>query len=137
MKIVKEFGRISGLRVQPAKSKFVFLNLAISEETWFGIPVLQSGQTIRYLGHDIGHANLPKINWAKRIRSVQRRMVTAEAAATSIKDRVDLLNAIVLPSILFTAKIFPPTREALSQLVNMQKQYLWKRRVVDEPSRHK
>ncbi|OWZ03532.1 RxLR effector protein, partial [Phytophthora megakarya] len=94
MRNVKEFGRISGIHVQPAKSKFMFLNLAIEEENWCGIPVLPPGQTVRYLGHDVGHADLPKINWTKRIRSIQRRMVTAEAAATSVRGRVGLLNAI-------------------------------------------
>eukprot|EP00644_Phytophthora_capsici_P019375 jgi/Phyca11/50761/gw1.173.7.1 len=137
MRVVADFGRISGLQVQPGKSKYIFLNSAITLEKWHGIPVLQPGETVRYLGHDIGHAELPKVNWAKRIRTVQRRMVTAEAAVTTVKDRVDLFNAIVLPSVLFTAKVFPPTRDVLTQLVNMQKQFLWRKRVVDEPSRHK
>ncbi|OWZ18661.1 RxLR effector protein [Phytophthora megakarya] len=115
----------------------MFLNLAIKEENWCGIPVLPPGQTVRYLGYDVGHADLPKINWVKGIRSIQCRMVTAEAAATSVRDRVDLLNAIVIPSVLFTVKIFPLIRATLIQLVNMQRWFLWRKQVVENPSRHK
>ncbi|OWZ15810.1 RxLR effector protein [Phytophthora megakarya] len=62
-------------------------------------------------------------------------MVTAEAAATSVRGRVELLNAIVLRSV--TANIFPSIRATLIQLVNMQKQFLWRKQVVENPSRHK
>ncbi|KAE9032193.1 hypothetical protein PR001_g10729 [Phytophthora rubi] len=135
--LVREFGRISGLRVQPAKSQYIFLNKAIDKSVWCGIPVLRKGETVPYLGYEVGFGDLSKINWEKRLRALQRRMGTAERAATTIRDRVDLLNVIVLPAILFTAKMFPPSPAVLTQLVNMQKQFLWRRQLKDDPSRHK
>ncbi|KAF1792346.1 Reverse transcriptase domain [Phytophthora cactorum] len=80
--IVREFGRISGLQMQPAKTMRTL--------EWCGIPVLPPEQTVRYLGYKIGIGDLHQVNWAKRIRSLQRRMATAEQAATSVRDRVDL-----------------------------------------------
>lgn len=41
--IVRDFGRISGLHVQPAKSQFIFLNKVIQVQVWCGISVLASG----------------------------------------------------------------------------------------------
>ncbi|OWZ17931.1 RxLR effector protein [Phytophthora megakarya] len=137
LRIVDNFGTISGLRIQPLKSVYIFLNKAVKVTTWFGIPVLALGDTVRYLGYDIGFTNLTKVNWAKRIRSVKRRMATAEHVSTTVVDRVDLLNAIVLPAITFTAKFFPPTQDVITSLTNMQKQFLWRRQVKDDPSRHK
>lgn len=63
-------------------------------------------------------------------------MAIAEADATTVRDRVDLLNAIILPSVLFTAKF-----ARLSQQSNPTCKYaeavLWRRQLRDDPSRHK
>ncbi|OWZ14768.1 RxLR effector protein [Phytophthora megakarya] len=54
MKIVTKFGRLSGLQVQPNKSKLIFLNKAIELESYHGLPVLAQGATVRYLGYAVG-----------------------------------------------------------------------------------
>ncbi|OWZ07213.1 RxLR effector protein [Phytophthora megakarya] len=135
--LIQDFGKISGLKVQPAKSCFIPLNRAVEDSEFLTIPVLKEGHTTKYLGYEIGFGKLAQANWAHRIRAVQRRMVTAEAAATTVVDRVDLFNTIVMPALLFTAKWFPPPQEVLTQLINMQKQFVWRRQMKDDPSRHK
>ena len=49
MRIVEGFRRLSGLKMQPDKSKLIFLNLTLQREKVFGLPVLQPGTTNRYL----------------------------------------------------------------------------------------
>ena len=71
-----------------------------------GIPVLQHGDTVRYLGYAVGTGHLTDANWAARIRNVQRRLATATQLATSVETRVLLFNVIVLPAVLFTAAVF-------------------------------
>jgi hypothetical protein len=137
MEIVEAFGRISGLKVQPTKSHLIFLNTAIAVEQYAGIPVLAHGETVRYLGYDVGTGALENINWANRIRAIQRRLATATKVATSVDNRVTILNVIMLPSLLFTAAVFDMPTWAATQLRNLQKQFLWHSGTGTGASRHK
>jgi hypothetical protein len=121
MNIVQQFGRLSGLKVQPTKSHLLFLNKAVTATSYGGIPVVTQGDTVRYLGYAVGTGELTDVNWAGRIRAVQRRLATATQIATSVSNRVTLLNTIMLPSILFTAAAFEMPAWAATQIRNMQK----------------
>jgi hypothetical protein len=98
MQIVERFGELSGLKVQPTKSKAIFLNTSIDVSEIHGIPVLQPGETVRYLGYEVGTGPLTDVNWAVRIRNIRRRLATASQLATSVANRVVLLNVVMLPS---------------------------------------
>eukprot|EP00644_Phytophthora_capsici_P003452 jgi/Phyca11/8807/fgenesh1_pm.PHYCAscaffold_31_\ len=137
MELVREFGRMSGLQVQPTKSHLIFLNTAVQEKTYCGLPVLAHGDTVRYLGYAVGTGPLQDVNWAGRIRSIQRRLATATQLATSVTNRVTLLNVIMLPAVLFTAAVFEMPQWADQQLCNLQKQFLWRHSTATEASRHK
>lgn len=69
--IVELFGRLSGLHVQSAKSKVIFLNTAITQLVYHGIQVLEHGDTIRYLGYEVGTGKLTDVNWAVRIQNIR------------------------------------------------------------------
>ncbi|KAE9036079.1 hypothetical protein PR001_g9006 [Phytophthora rubi] len=137
MNIVKKFGRLSGLQVQPTKSKIIFLNTAVVLHEYEGIPVLRSGDTVRYLGYAVGTGMLADVNWAVRIRNIQRRLATATQLATSVENRVTILNVIMLPAVLFTAAVFEIPQWADSQLRNLQKQFLWQHSISTDSSRNK
>eukprot|EP00644_Phytophthora_capsici_P012158 jgi/Phyca11/119482/e_gw1.38.392.1 len=125
LQIVKEFGHLSGLHFQPAKSVFISLNTAVARtELFYGIPVLQHGGTTRYLGYQVGTKDTRDVNWADRIRKIQRRLATACRLSTTVEDRVDILNSIVLPAITFTAAAFPLPKWAEKQLISIQKKLL-------------
>ncbi|KAE9313201.1 hypothetical protein PF008_g19794 [Phytophthora fragariae] len=137
MEIVHRFGELSGLRVQPTKSKAIFLNTAVTLTETNGIPVLQHGDTVRYLGYMVGTGPLTDVNWAARIRNIQRRLATATQLATSVENRVLLLNVIMLPSVLFTAAAFELPTWASRQIRNLQKQFLWRHSTSTDASRNK
>ncbi|CAI5719351.1 unnamed protein product [Peronospora destructor] len=107
MNIVDQFGRMSGLKVQPAKSKIIFLNTAVGMADLHGIPVLRHGDTVRYLGYAVGTGELTTANWAARV------------------------------PVLFTAAVFEMPPWAEQQLRNLQKQFLWHHSTSTEASRHK
>ena len=48
--IVRRFGELSGLSVQPAKNELILHDTAVAIFEYDGIPVLRHGQTTRYLG---------------------------------------------------------------------------------------
>jgi hypothetical protein len=137
MALVKRFGQLSGLQVQPTKSHVIFLNTVITADPFNNIPVLRMGDTVRYLGHEVGTGELTDINWAMRIRSVQRRLATAAQLATSLENRVQILNVIMLPSVLFTAAVFDLPDWSGTQLRNIQKQFLWYQATSTDAARHK
>lgn len=91
---MRQFGKLLGLQVQPTKSKGIFLNTAATLTETHGIPVLRHGDTVRYLEYQVGTGSLVDVNWAARIRNVQRRLATASQLATSVENRVLLLNVI-------------------------------------------
>ena len=86
--IIMEFGRLSGLQVQLAKSQIIFLNTAIHQLTYQDIAVVTPSTTTRYLGYQVGTGKLRDINWALRIKSAQRRLFTATRVATTLEHRV-------------------------------------------------
>lgn len=61
MELVREFGRMSGLQAQPTKSHLIFLNTAVQEETYCGLPMLAHGDTVRYLGYAVGTGPLQDV----------------------------------------------------------------------------
>uniref|UniRef100_A0AAV1V694 Reverse transcriptase domain-containing protein n=1 Tax=Peronospora matthiolae TaxID=2874970 RepID=A0AAV1V694_9STRA len=130
--IIQAFGNLSGLHVQPAKSKLLFLNRAISRASFAGIDIVPSGATTRYLGYEIGTGPLDNKNWAHRIRTIQRRLLTATRVATSVENRVLILNSIVLPSLLFTASVFYVPRWAEKEVHNSYKNFLWEHATVTD-----
>ena len=134
---MRRFGELSGLSVQPAKSELIFLNTAVAISEFEGFTVLCHGQTTRYLGYQVGTVDLVHANWALRIRNVRKRLATAASLSTSVAVRIMLLNAIMLPAVLFTAAVFRLPQWARAELHNLQKQFLWQHSTSTDSSRHK
>ncbi|KAI9907104.1 hypothetical protein PsorP6_003935 [Peronosclerospora sorghi] len=63
-------------------------------------------ETTRYLGHQVGVLTLAHKNWAVRIRAIKRRVITATNCGTSVIERIQVLNAVIIPAILFKGKCF-------------------------------
>ena len=137
MSVVEQFGDLSGLKVQQQKSHFISLAKEIQHIKYEGIPVLPEGATTRYLGVQVGIANLTDINWNRRIEQVKKRVGIMSQKHMSVPYRVLLLNAIFLPAILFTATFLLPTEKHLKSLENIQKNYLWHQTVSEIPSKHR
>ncbi|RQM13698.1 hypothetical protein DD237_008305 [Peronospora effusa] len=122
MESIFEFGRLSGLQVQPTKSQIIFSNTAIHQLTYQGIAEVAPSTTTRYLGYQ--KSSVIFINWAFHIKNALRRFLTATRVSTTLEHRVLMLNAIAPPSILSTAAVFGPPGWALTQLDHLYKQFL-------------
>uniref|UniRef100_M4C326 RxLR effector candidate protein n=1 Tax=Hyaloperonospora arabidopsidis (strain Emoy2) TaxID=559515 RepID=M4C326_HYAAE len=95
------------------------------------------GGTTRYLVYEIGTRDLEHKNWAIRIQKIQRPLLTATRVATSVENRVLILNSIVLPSLLFTASVFDIPDWAEKELRNLYKKFLWAHASTTDAMRHK
>ncbi|KAI9912499.1 hypothetical protein PsorP6_006183 [Peronosclerospora sorghi] len=87
--------------------------------------VKEQNETTRYLGHQVGILPLAHTNWAVRIRAIKRRVITATNCGTPVIERIQVFNAVIVPAILLTAKMFPPSPAVLKQLVDIQKKFIW------------
>ncbi|KAF1324791.1 Rxlr effector protein, partial [Globisporangium splendens] len=137
MQLLSEFGQQSGLHVQRTKSSYICLNTAVVHEQRCGIPVLKHGETVRYLGIQIGTGNITQANWEDRLQKLRTRLIIAAKVSNSVVGRVLILNSILLPSILFTVGYIKPPAKVVDQLVNLQKQFLWKSTLGTDGTRHK
>ncbi|KAF1326320.1 Rxlr effector protein, partial [Globisporangium splendens] len=137
MQLLSEFGQQSGLHVQPTKSSYICLNTAVVQEQRCGIPILKHGETVRYLGIQIGTGNITQANWEDRLQKLRARLIIATKVSNSVVGRVLILNSVMLPSILFTAGYIKPPAKVVDQLVNLQKQFLWKSTLGTDGMRHK
>lgn len=131
------FHELFGLKVQLAKSVVIALNATVTQREYAGISVLPAGATTRYLGVQVGVTRTDEANWQKRIASLKVRLAVAAQVATSIIERIKILNAIALPAILFTAQFSRASDKTLQDLENIQKQFLWARKLSTEGRRHK
>ena len=137
LRLLEDFKTLSGLKVQPQKSVFISLNKCVQQKSHFGIPVLPTGHTTRYLGVQIGTEDSTTANWEGRLRSIQVRLAMAARVSNSIVGKVKILNAIMLPAVLFTAQFVKPPEATVKRLVNMQKQFLWKGQLRTDGTKHK
>ena len=119
MNKVKQFWRLSGLQVQPTKSKIILFNTGVDTKNLHGIPVLRHGDTVRYLGYAVETKEFGTVNWAARVRNVQRRLATATWLASSVENRVLIFNVVMVPAVLFTAAVFELPPWAEQQLRNL------------------
>lgn len=74
---LRDFEELSGLRVQPKKSVMISLNTTVTRKEYTGIPVLRPGEATRYLGVLVGHTDMAKENWTRRIASIKARLAIA------------------------------------------------------------
>ncbi|GMF51547.1 unnamed protein product [Phytophthora fragariaefolia] len=134
--LVKRFGQLSGLHVQPQKSQIIFLNSGYPQQLR-GNSGGRPQRDNQVLGVPIRDSNLINVNWALRIRNVQRRLLTATTVATSVANRILVLNTIILPAILFTAIAFEIPPWASKELHILYKNFLWRQKTEISSGRHR
>lgn len=113
---LNEFAQVSGLAIQPQKSKVIYLNTSVTDETLGPFAVLQLGETAEYLGIETGLGDMDVSNWTTRLAKLRKRMGIASRTTVGVSDRVTILNSICLPGILFTANHYKPTTPATLQI---------------------
>ncbi|KAF1314922.1 Rxlr effector protein, partial [Globisporangium splendens] len=137
LELLQRFGTVSGLHAQPAKSCYISLNTSATQVKVNGITVIQHGDTVRYLGVQVGTADAVEANWNDRLSKLRSRLVVATQITNTIPGRIMILNAILLPAVLFTASYSKPQPETIRELERVQKQFLWHQSLSAEPARHK
>ncbi|RHZ13763.1 hypothetical protein DYB31_007897, partial [Aphanomyces astaci] len=101
--ILRRFGDMSGLRVQPHKSFGICLNKAHHPTRLHDIPFIEGGGRRRYLGLQVGLGGLADANWEQCYNSTVQRLRVASSKTTSLPARARLLQAIVQSKVAFLA----------------------------------
>ncbi|POM78372.1 LOW QUALITY PROTEIN: RxLR effector candidate protein [Phytophthora palmivora] len=91
--LLKRFGELSGLNVQPQKSIVIPLNAAWEQGRCHGYPVLAKGGVISILGYQLGTHDTTQHNWDVRVQNIKKRLQVATRVTNSVKQRVMLFNA--------------------------------------------
>lgn len=127
MVILNEFATISGLRVNTAKSVGVQLNPAVvgGPDRVHGVPMLQPGASCRYLGIRVGAHDTHEENWRLCIQATAARIALAVAKTHTVKQRVQIAQAIIVSKIVFVARHMWPQRQTVKQLHSLIKAFVW------------
>jgi len=137
MRCVEDFGALSGLKAQPTKSCYIPLNVAVNQRAFHAIPCLPHGSVTRYLGVNIGTGPLHDANWPTTIQALKVRLAVAAQLHLSVLERVQLLNTVMLPAVLYKAAYIPPDPTTITKLTNLQKNFLWTGLLSTSSTRHK
>ncbi|KAF1318321.1 reverse transcriptase, partial [Globisporangium splendens] len=127
---LREFGEVSGLRVNLAKSIAVALDEGddgVPPEIQ-GIPVLARGESCRYLGVQIGSQQARDTAWKLCFAALRTRLLLATAKTHTAIQRAEIARAIVVPKVLFLARYAWPTTSTVAELQQMVKIFVWGRR---------
>lgn len=135
--LLEVFESLSGLNAQPAKCIYVCLNKHIRQKEHGGFPVFQPGATTRYLGVQVGLASTGEQTWEAKVAALRAKLAVAASSRLSVTARIKILNAIMLPAILFSAQFSRPSEAMMNRLVNLQRQFLWRSKLSTESSWHK
>lgn len=119
------------------RSVVMCLNTAIAQMEYEGIPLLRPCEPTRYLGVQIGRHDITAVNWDRRITSIKARLATVVRVTTSVISRIRILNVVVLPAILFTAQFSRASDQVIQTVENLQKQFLWERKLSTAGRKHK
>lgn len=121
-----DFSELSGLYINKDKCEIILLHRYLRWQTYRGIKCLQYGKTTRYLGIQIGFADLCQINWDLRIDRIKHKLGMAIKLTNSLHQRVQLANSILTPGVIFTAKYFNPDNTIMKKITHLQLQFVVK-----------
>lgn len=86
--------------------------------------MLTHGESVRCLGVQVGTGETIDANWSDRARKIKARLHTAGAALTGIPSRVLIVNAVILPAVVYTARFTKLSLKWLCDIERMQKVFL-------------
>ena len=123
--ILEDFGTMSGLMLQKTKSMAISLDTSMQETHLRGIPLLQQGETTRYLGIQIGHGDTTGPNWDKAMSATKAKMGMAAKVALTPIFRAKALQAIVEAKFRALAPHVLPSARIVRQWQNMVDNFFW------------
>ena len=116
---------MSGLMLQKSKSIAISLDTSVQTTHIQGIPLLQTGDTTRYLGIQIGHGDTTTPNWDRALASTKTKMGMAAKVTITPILRAKALQAIVEAKFRAIAQHVMPTDRIVSQWQNLIDNFFW------------
>ena len=123
--LLDDFGAMSGLMLQKTKSMAISLDTGMKEPQIRGIPLLQPGETTRYLGIQIGHGDICGPNWERALAATKTKMGMAAKITLTPVLRAKALQAIVAAKFRALAPHVLPSARIVGQWQNMIDNFFW------------
>ena len=123
--LLETFGEMSGLQLQKTKSIVISLDTGMQDTHLRGIPVLQPGDTTRYLGIQIGHGDITSPNWERAIATSKSKMGMAAKITLTPILRAKALQAIVEAKFRTLATHVLPSVRIIRQWQNLIDNFFW------------
>ena len=123
--LLDAYGEMSGLMLQKAKSMAISLDTGALETHLRGIPLLQPGETTRYLGIQLGHGDITHPNWDRALAASKAKMGMAAKVALTPIFRAKALQAIVEAKFRALAPHVLPSPRIVRQWQNMIDNFFW------------
>lgn len=123
--LLETFGALSGLLLQKTKSIAISLDTGMKDTHLRGIPLLQPGETTRYLGIQIGHGDIINPNWDRALATTKSKMGMAAKVALTPIFRAKALQAIVEAKFRALAPHILPSARIVQQWQNLIDNFFW------------
>ena len=121
---IELFGILSGLKVQPTKSKLISY-YQFQKTTYLNIPILQKNEIIRFLGIGIGLDISTSQAWEWFLTKTMKRLILLTQKTSSVQQRIILCQSIIQAQFRFYASYYFPTENIIKSLEQIQKNYIW------------
>ena len=118
------FGKFSGLKVQPTKSKIITYH-SYNTKTLMKIPLLQKDEKVRFLGLVIGKNIKLEEAWEWYIAKMIRRIFLLTNKNSSTLQRLHLCQAIIQAKIRFFSQHYFPNEKIIKTLEKIQTNFIW------------
>ena len=124
LEIFQDFGRVSGARLNHAKSSVKFFGRWKERTDVPGGLSLCTGH-LKILGVSFEAANSASINWTRRITAVQKRLALWKSRCLTFIGKVLVLKVDILPSLLYLAYIYPLPVSMRRPLMRLVFHFIW------------
>ena len=127
LELLKQFGSVSGFKVNKEKSSIMFLNVNERENPLVSHPFVNATEEFKYLGIRITPkiSNLSLANYEPMVVQVSEEITRWTTLPLSILGRINIIKMTILPKFLYIFQsiplappsFFPRTRKLLSNFI--------------------
>jgi hypothetical protein len=127
LEVIRDYGSVSGLQVNLKKPVGVMMSTRSHgvETNGYGIPILQHGDSTRYLGIQVGSFDTHDASWGGCVAALRSRLALAFAKTHSVTQRAEIVKAIVVPKVLYLAHHSWPMDSVMEELHRFIKSFVW------------
>ena len=123
--VLSQFAKLSGLQVNPSKTKVLPLFNNTETRSVDGFQLMKNSDKARYLGVYLTHQEARQVNWSLFKTKLQLKLVLFSKKTTNFVSRLRLLQSTVVPAFTFLVQYILPTCSLVKELQKMINAFFW------------